>query len=132
MVQLEEWQVKHIEDTLRLVANQFNSSKRETCLDRMIMQSWNWVVDALNNVPIDITSENGIMYSMRVGQKPKLNKAQKNENVNINIREASMILGICNYILNDMIINGIQKLHDKYTKEEISNLKQRLENIIKL
>ena len=45
--------------------------------------------------------------------------------------ETSMILGICNYILNDMTINGIQKLHDKYTKEEILNLKQRLENITK-
>lgn len=74
MTQLEEWQVKDIEDTLRLVANKFNSSKRETCLDRMIMQSWNWVVDSLNDVPIDITSKNEIMYYMRVGQTPKLNK----------------------------------------------------------
>lgn len=74
MKQLEEWQVKHIEDTLRLVANTFNSSKRETCLDRMVMLSWNWVVDALNDVPIDTTSENGIMYRMKVGQTPKLNK----------------------------------------------------------
>ena len=74
MTQLEEWQVKDIEDTLRLVANQFNSSKRETCLDRMIMQAWNWVTDALNDVPIDVTSENGIMYRMRVGQTPKLLK----------------------------------------------------------
>lgn len=74
MTQLEDWQLKHIEDTLRLVANAFHSSKRETCLDRMIMQSWNWVVDALNDVPIDTTSENGIMYRMGVGQTPKLNK----------------------------------------------------------
>lgn len=49
----------------------------------------------------------------------------------ITTHEAIMISGICNYVLNDMIINGIQKLYDKYTKEEISNLKQRLENIIK-
>ena len=79
MTQLEEWQVRNIEDTLRLVANQFNASKRETCFDRMIMQSWNWVVDALNDVPINTTSENGIMYMMRVGQTPKLNKTQKGE-----------------------------------------------------
>jgi hypothetical protein len=79
MVQLEEWQVRVIEDTLRLVANQFNSSKRETCLDRMIMQSWNWVVDALNDVPIDTTIENGIMYRMKFGQTPKLNEAKKGE-----------------------------------------------------
>ena len=81
MVQLEEWQIRDIEDTLRLIANQFNSSKRETCLDRMIMLSWNWVVDALNDVHIETTSENGIMYRMRVGQTPKLNKAQKGEKV---------------------------------------------------
>lgn len=73
MTQLEEWQLKDIEDTLRLVANVFNSSKRKTCLDRMIMQSWNWIVDVLNDVHIDITSENGIMYKMKVGQTPKLN-----------------------------------------------------------
>lgn len=79
MVQLEEWQIKQIEDTLRIVANHFNSSDRKTCLDRMVMLSWNWVVDALNDVPIDITSENGIMYRMRVGQTPKLNKAKKGE-----------------------------------------------------
>jgi len=77
MVQLEEWQVRGIEDTLRLVSNHFHSQERKTCLDRMIMQSWNWVVDALNDVPIDTTSENGIMYRMRVGQTPKLNKVQK-------------------------------------------------------
>lgn len=79
MVQLEEWQIEKIEDTLRIVANHFNSSDRKTCLDRMVMLSWNWVVDALNDVPIDITSENGIMYRMRVGQTPKLNKPQKGE-----------------------------------------------------
>ena len=76
MTQLEEWQVKDIEDTLRLVATNLNSSERKTCLDRMIMESWNWVVDALNDVSIDTTSENGIMYRMRVGQTPKLNKTE--------------------------------------------------------
>ena len=79
MTQLEEWQVRNIEDTLRLVANHLNSSKRKTCLDRRIMRSWNWVVDALNDIPIETTSENGIMYRMKVGQTPKLNKAQKGE-----------------------------------------------------
>ena len=70
MTQLEEWQVKEIEDTLRLVSNQFNSPKRETCLDRMIMQCWNWCYDALHDVDLDTTSDNGIMYRMRVGQVP--------------------------------------------------------------
>ena len=78
MTQLEEWQVKDIEDTLRLVATHLNSSERKTCLDRMVMLSWNWACDALNDVPIDETSENGIMYSMRVGQTPKLNKTELN------------------------------------------------------
>lgn len=55
----------------------------------------------------------------------------ESESTKITTHEAIMISGICNYVLNDMTINGIQKLHDKYTKEEISNLKQRLENIIK-
>ena len=45
----------------------------------MIMLSWNWVVDALNDVPIDTTSQNGIMYRKKVGQTPKLNKTQKGE-----------------------------------------------------
>lgn len=55
----------------------------------------------------------------------------ESESTKITTHEANMILGICNYILNDMIIHGFQKLYDKYTKEEILNLKQRLENIIK-
>lgn len=54
----------------------------------------------------------------------------ENETININIHEANIILSICNYVLNNMTINGIQKLHDKYSKEEILNLKQQLENII--
>jgi len=77
MTHLEEWQIRGIEDTLRLVANHFHSQDRKTCLDRMIMQSWNWVVDALNDTSIDVTSENGIMYRMRVGQIPKLKERSK-------------------------------------------------------
>lgn len=72
MTQLEEWQLKDIEDTLRFVANHFHSSARKTCLDRMIMQSWNWVTDALNDVPIETTSDNSFMYRMKAGQIPKL------------------------------------------------------------
>ena len=72
MTHLEEWQVREIEDTLRLVSNHFNSPKRETCLDRMIMVSLNYVVDALNDVSIDTTSENAIHYRLQVGQFPKL------------------------------------------------------------
>ena len=70
MTSLEEWQVKEIEDTLRLVSNMMNAPKRNSCLARKVMTCWNWVTDALNNVPIEETSNNGIMYSMRVGQVP--------------------------------------------------------------
>ena len=77
MIQLEEWQLKEIEDTLRLVANHFHSSQRKTCLDRQIMLCWNWIVDALNNVPIDISSENYIIYRTRIGQIPKLKKDEQ-------------------------------------------------------
>ena len=70
MTSLEEWQVKEIEDTLRLVSNMMNAPKRDSCLARQVMICWNWVTDALNNVPIEETSNNGIMYRMRVGQVP--------------------------------------------------------------
>lgn len=55
----------------------------------------------------------------------------ESESTEITQNEYNMILCICNYVLNDMIIHGFQKLHNKYTKEEILNLKQQLENIIK-
>ena len=76
-----------------------------------------------------ISFYNGGTYALEIYEnildKYDLDSEYKNEN------ESNMILGICNYILNDMIINGFQKLYDKYTKEEILTLKQRLENIIK-
>lgn len=83
-----------------------------------------------------ISFYNGGTYELEIYEnildKYDLNAEYENESsTEITTYEANMILGICNYILNDMIINGIQKLYDKYTKEEISNLKQRLENIIK-
>lgn len=34
-----EYQVKHLEDTLRLVANALGSRKEETCLDRQVMKA---------------------------------------------------------------------------------------------
>ena len=83
-----------------------------------------------------ISFYNGGTYELEIYEnildKYDLDTEYENESsTEITTHEANMILGICNYILNDMIINGIQKLYDKYTKEEISNLKQRLENIIK-
>lgn len=77
MTNLEEWQVEIIENTLRLVANHFNSPERKYCLCRDIMQCWNWCVDALNDVPIEQTSNNDIMYRMRTGQFPVLKPREK-------------------------------------------------------
>lgn len=79
MTALEEWQVKEIEDTLRLCANYMEAPKRETCLSRMVMVAWNWCHDALNNVPIEETSDNGIMYRMRTGQVPGDNNKRINK-----------------------------------------------------
>jgi len=70
MKNLEKFQIEQIEDTLRLVANALNSYNRESCLDRNVMLCWNWCYDALHDVDPDQTSENGIMYRMRVGQYP--------------------------------------------------------------
>ena len=67
---LEQWQIKRIEDTLRQVSNMMDAPKRESCLARDVMVAWNWLYDALHDVPADETSENGIMYRMRVGQRP--------------------------------------------------------------
>lgn len=75
---LEEWQVKDIEDTLRLVSNMMDAPKRESCLARKVMVCWNWVTDALNDVQLDETSKNGIMYRMRVGQVPGDNNKRIN------------------------------------------------------
>lgn len=83
-----------------------------------------------------ISFYNGGTYELEIYEyildKYDLDADYKNESESTEIskHEASMISGICNYVLNDMIIHGIQKLYDKYTKEEISNLKQRLENYI--
>lgn len=79
MTNLEDWQLEEIEDTLRLVSNMIKAPERDTCLKRMVMLSWNWVVDALNDVPKNVTSENGIKYRMEVNQTPKLKKYEDNK-----------------------------------------------------
>ena len=43
-----EFQAKRIEDTLRLVANTLKSHSKETCLDRDVMQSWEFIKNVLN------------------------------------------------------------------------------------
>lgn len=70
MTQLEEYQIREIEDTLRLVSNMIDAPKRDTCLKRMVMKCWHWCSDALNNVPQSTTSENFVKYYMRPGLIP--------------------------------------------------------------
>lgn len=70
MIQLEDWQIDEIENTLRMCSNALDAPKRESCLARQIMLCWNWIWDAKHNVPAEETSKNGIMYRMRVGQVP--------------------------------------------------------------
>lgn len=35
------WELKEIANTLRMVANALDCPKRESCLDRNVMRSWN-------------------------------------------------------------------------------------------
>ncbi len=46
-----EFQAKEIENTLRLVANAMGSHKKESCLDRDIMQCWNVISNILGGNP---------------------------------------------------------------------------------
>jgi hypothetical protein len=47
-LKIYEFQAKHIEDTLRLVANRLNSKDRKTSLDRDIMQAFGMIENVLN------------------------------------------------------------------------------------
>lgn len=85
-----------------------------------------------------ISFYNGGTYELEIYEdildKYDLNAEYENETTNINIREANMIVDMAEYVLN-MFDNHHNKYiygwNYDYTEEEISNLKQRLENIIK-
>ena len=47
-LKIYEFQAKQIEDTLRLVARLLESKKKETCLDRDIMVSWQQIKNVLS------------------------------------------------------------------------------------
>jgi len=47
MIQIPEWQMKEIEDTLRLANNIHHSQKRETCFDRCVCKAWDFAKKAL-------------------------------------------------------------------------------------
>lgn len=49
MIQIPEWQMKEIENTLRLANNVHDSYKKETCFDRCVCEAWKYAKDALEN-----------------------------------------------------------------------------------
>lgn len=62
------WQLKEIENTLRIASNIHKSPKRETCFDRDVMASWNIVTNALNG---DTSLQN---HRLTYNQVPELLK----------------------------------------------------------
>ena len=70
MTNLNEDQIKFMANTFRLVANALGSAQRKTCLDRDIMECWNWCVDALNDVDTDTMLNNNPQYRVLSGQVP--------------------------------------------------------------
>ncbi len=65
------WELREIADTLRMVANALESPKRESCLDRNVMRSWNHVVDLINGHSTSINES--LSYYSEVGQMPSIN-----------------------------------------------------------
>ena len=87
-----------------------------------------------------ISFYNGGTYELEIYEnildKYDLDAEYKNENeiTNINIREANMIIDMAEYALNMMSNRDEYSYygeHGDYSRKEISNFKQRLENIIK-
>lgn len=70
MIDVPLWELMEISNTLRMVANALNSSKRETCLDRDVMRSWNQVVDRIKGHNAS-TSER-LDYYIKKGQVPNI------------------------------------------------------------
>ena len=85
MIQMLEWQLKQIENTLRLTSNLHESHNKETCFDRMVCKSWNWVKKALelnekaktyiiwNNIEM----ENELESYQHTGYKDKCEKCEQ-------------------------------------------------------
>ena len=47
VIKVPKYQLKEIEDTLRLVHNSYNMKTQETCLDRMVCKTWEWTKQLL-------------------------------------------------------------------------------------
>lgn len=66
------WELKEISDTLRMVANAHDSPKRESCLDRNVMRSWNHVIDMIKGHTSSISEI--LRYYNEVGQIPNIDE----------------------------------------------------------
>jgi len=71
-VEVPLWELREIANTLRMVANALDSPKRESCLDRNVMRSWNHVVDMINGHTSSISES--LSYYSEVGQIPNINE----------------------------------------------------------
>ena len=49
IIQIPEWKMKQIEDTLRLANNIHHSQSKETCFDRQVCKAWDYAKEALSN-----------------------------------------------------------------------------------
>lgn len=66
------WELKEIANTLRMVANALDYPKRESCLDRNVMRSWNNVVDIINGKESSL--HENMDYYMKVCHIPNINE----------------------------------------------------------
>ena len=57
MIQIPEWQFKHIENALRLTHRINKCANKETAFDREVVKAYGFATEALANVP---TSENSL------------------------------------------------------------------------
>lgn len=62
--------LQEVSDTLKIVSDTLGSKKRETCMDRIIMRTWNYVDDAMNG-HISLGIE-GFKYYTQCGQEPDI------------------------------------------------------------
>lgn len=48
MIEMPEWHLKEIENTLRIANNIHHSHKKETCFDRCVCEAWEYAKQAIN------------------------------------------------------------------------------------
>jgi hypothetical protein len=48
-VVIPDWQMKRVEDTLRVTSNIHKSQQKVTCHDRMVCKAWDWTKESLKD-----------------------------------------------------------------------------------